>query len=313
MNRVIGAYIGEQEGPLFIAIAGMHGNEKAGIQAIETLLGMLEQEKQHNPDFIFSGQFVGLKGNLQALQQNERYIEKDLNRQFIPDNIKRIRHTPYRNLMNEELELKEFLDEIDQLINQYKPQKLVVLDLHTTSSDGGIFSVVTDELRSLQIAVQLHAPVITGMLNGLNGTTLHYFSNLDLPLEVVAVAFEAGQHEDPISVDRSISAMVNCMKSIGSVPRNVVESKHDDLLKNYARNLPKVVEFCYVHHIAPDDDFQMQPNYYNFQPVRKGDLLAKDKHGNILAKEDGLIVMPLYQSRGEDGFFIVKEQMSVTF
>lgn len=313
MNRIIGAYIGEQEGPLFLAIGGMHGNEKAGIKAIEILLEMLQQEEQINPNFIFSGQFVGLRGNLQALAQSERYIEKDLNRQFTPDNVKRIHQTPYSELTDEDLELKELLHIINQLIRQHQPKKLVLLDLHTTSSSGGIFSIVTDELRSLQIAVQLHAPVITGMLNGLNGTSLHYFSSLDLPLEVAAVAFEAGQHEDPLSIDRGISAMVNCLKSIGCVPRNVVESKHDDLLKNYARNLPKVVEFCYVHHIAPDDDFQMKPNYRNFQSVQKGEVLAKDKHGNILAKEDGLILMPLYQSRGEDGFFIVKEQMSVTF
>ncbi len=313
MNRIIGAYIGELEGPLFIAIGGMHGNEKAGVKAIETLLKMLQQEEQANPDFIFSGQFVGLRGNLQALAQGERYIQKDLNRQFTPDNINRVYHTPYTDLTYEDVELKQLLHTIEQLIQQHQPKRLVVLDLHTTSSSGGIFSVVTDELRSLQIAVQLHAPVITGMLNGLNGTSLHYFNSLALPLEVAAFAFEAGQHEDPLSVDRSIAAMVNCLKSIGCVPRNVVESKHDDLLKNYARNLPKVVEFCYVHPILPDDDFQMKPNYHNFQPVHKGEVLAKDKHGDILAQEDGLVLMPLYQSRGEDGFFIVKEQMSVTF
>ncbi len=313
MNRIIGAYIGELQGPLFVAIGGMHGNEKAGVKAIETLLKMLQQEEQVNPDFIFSGQFIGLRGNLQALARGERYIKKDLNRQFTPDNINRIYHTSYADLTYEDLELKELLHTIDQLIRQHQPKRLVVLDLHTTSSNGGIFSVVTDELRSLQIAVQLYAPVITGMLNGLNGTSLHYFNSLALPLEVAAFAFEAGQHEDPLSVDRSIAAIVNCLKSIGCVPRNVVESKHDDLLKNYARNLPKVVEFCYVHHILPDDDFQMKPNYHNFQPVQKGEVLAKDKHGDILAQEDGLILMPLYQSRGEDGFFIVKEQMSVTF
>jgi succinylglutamate desuccinylase len=50
----------------------------------------------------------------------------------------------------------------------------------------------------------------------------------------------------------------------------------------------------------------MQPDYKNFQAVEKGELLALDKHGEIRADEDGLILMPLYQKQGDDGFFLVR-------
>jgi len=38
--------------------------------------------------------------------------------------------------------------------------------------------------------------------------------------------------------------------------------------------------------------------------VRAGTLLARDKAGEIRAREDGIVVMPLYQGQGEDGFFL---------
>jgi hypothetical protein len=36
-------------------------------------------------------------------------------------------------------------------------------------------------------------------------------------------------------------------------------------------------------------------------------LLARDRHGDIRAPEAGLMLMPLYQSQGTDGFFLVRE------
>jgi succinylglutamate desuccinylase len=51
----------------------------------------------------------------------------------------------------------------------------------------------------------------------------------------------------------------------------------------------------------------MRPGYANFQPIRRGEHLADDASGPVLAPEDGLILMPLYQSLGTDGFFLVQE------
>ncbi|MFT6360775.1 MAG: succinylglutamate desuccinylase, partial [Saprospiraceae bacterium] len=38
----------------------------------------------------------------------------------------------------------------------------------------------------------------------------------------------------------------------------------------------------------------------------KGEILATDKNGNVVAKQDSLILMPLYQKQGDDGFFLIK-------
>jgi succinylglutamate desuccinylase len=215
------------------------------------------------------------------------------------------------------VELLALLDLIAHEIMVSKAKHVVLLDLHTTSASGGIFSVATDHPESVRIAVELHAPVITGMLRGIRGTTLHFFNAENLPLlypdgdvpsvQITSVAFEAGQHHDPLSVNRTIAAIINCMRTIGSVRTEDVENRHDDLLIAYSKDLPKITELVKVHAIAPADEFRMRPGYRNFQPVVQHEVLAEDRRGAIRSPEDGLILMPLYQPQGSEGFFLVRK------
>jgi len=307
MNRIIGRYIGEQKGPLFIVIGALHGNEMAGSNAIKQVIKLLEAEAVYNEDFIFNGQLIGFLGNIQAVKTRQRFIEKDMNRQWTPYQIQRVLQQNNAPLKGEDLEIKELFLSIQKEIDAYAPEMLIFLDLHTTSAAGGIFSIVSEELRSLQIAVQLHAPVITGMTGGLEGTTLHFFSQRVFDVPTTTLVFESGQHDDPKSVDRAVSAIINCLRAIGCVHHDVVEEKHDELLIEYARELPKVTELVYVHKIDKEDQFIMKKGYENFQEVSVGEILAYDKNGAIVCEEDAMILMPLYQSQGENGFFLIKE------
>jgi succinylglutamate desuccinylase len=306
-ERIIGNYTGQAHGPLLICLAGMHGNEPAGIHALEILFNLLEIEPESNPAFSFKGRFLGLRGNLRALQQGVRFIDKDLNRLWTPPIIQRVKASPLALLRSEELELRELLTIIEAEIEAYRPSRIVLLDLHTTTAFGGIFSIATDDPESVRIAVELHAPVVQGMLRGIQGTTLHYFTSENFDCPTVGICFESGQHDETLSTNRAIAAVINCMRTIGCVRGEDVENRHDALLIEYSKDLPKVLELVLCHTIREDDDFYMMPNYKNFQPVRQGEVLAYDRHGPIRAPEAGRILMPLYQKQGDDGFFIIRE------
>lgn len=305
-ERIIGSYQGQEKGPLLIGIGGMHGNEPAGVIALDRMLRMLKMEPLQNPEFKYRGRFVGMIGNVRAFNLKQRFINHDLNRHFKHDILNRIME--YGPELKEDLELLELTEAVKQEISLYQPEKVFILDLHTTSSRGGIFSIVTDDQESIQIAIDLHAPVILGMLQGIKGTSLHYFNAETLGIPTTAIVFESGQHEDPISVNRAIAAITNCMRSIGSVNPNHVENRHDKILIEYSSNLPKVSILFDRHEIVPGSAFKMMPNFKNFQKVSKGEVLAKDINGSIQASDDGRILMPLYQQQGEDGFFLVKEK-----
>jgi succinylglutamate desuccinylase len=312
-ERIIGRYTGQKKGPLLLCIGGIHGNEPAGVQALSILFKLLEIEPESNPGFHFCGRIVGLRGNLRAIKKNARYQERDLNRLITPENVKRVKQTPDARLRPEELELKELVNTIEAEVDDYQPERLVVLDLHTTTAFGGIFSIATDDPESVRIAVELHAPVITGMLNGIRGTTLHYFTREQFGRDCVCVVFESGQHEETLSVNRAIAAVINCMRTIGCVRAEDVENRHDALLIEYSKGLPKVLDLLYCHEITPDDHFRMMPGYRNFQYIEEGELLAHDKNGPIYAQQEGYILMPLYQPQGEDGFFIIQSLSKEVF
>lgn len=306
-ERIISKYTGQNPGPLLIVFGGMHGNEPAGIRAIEMMSKMLIVEPITNLDFKYNGAFLGLIGNLQAYQQKKRFIKQDLNRSFTKENLEIVENSTEEELEDELLEIKQILKIVRETIDEIKPEKVVVLDLHTTSSYGGIFTITTDDPESLRIAVELHAPVIKGMLNGIKGTTLHYFTNKNFNVDMTPVTFESGQHDETLSINRAIAAITNCMRTIGSVSPEHVENQHDKLLIEHSKNLPKVSELISKHSIKEGDNFSMHPNYKNFQRISSGEVIAHDDDGPIEAPEDALLLMPLYQSQGEDGFFLIKK------
>ncbi|MEM7104444.1 MAG: succinylglutamate desuccinylase/aspartoacylase family protein [Bacteroidota bacterium] len=305
-ERIIGKHIGEDPGPLLICLAGVHGNEPAGVKALESVFQMLKLEYKINPGFRFQGMLLGLRGNRRALKGGDRYMREDLNRLWTTENVEKVRNTPVENLEDEDLELRELVDVIYQTIDDYQPASIVLMDIHTTSAHGGIFTLVTDDPESHRIGIELHAPVITGMLAGLEGTTLHYFVAENFGIETTGICFEAGQHEEPNSVKNAIAAIINCMRSIECVSADDVENKHDELLIRHSQNLPKVAHLIDKHNLKRHDKFFMLPGYRNFQKVEKNEVLAFDKSGAIRASEDALILMPFYQRQGEDGFFLIK-------
>lgn len=305
-ERVIGRYTGVEKGPLMIAIAAMHGNEPAGVEALKLMFEMLKVEPDLNPQFQFRGRLLGLIGNTRAQKIGERFVVKDLNRQWTKENVARIKSSPIDQLDSEDLEIKEILELLAEEISTYQPERVVVLDLHTTTAYGGIFSIPSDEFESIRIALELHAPVVKGMLNGIRGSSLHFFNKENLGVDTVTVCFESGQHLEPLSIKRAIAAITNCMRTIGCVEAKHIENQHDSLLIEHSRNLPKLTELIEIHSIDPGDGFEMLPNFKNFQKIKKGESLAKDKNGIIYAPIDGLILMPLYQKRGGDGFFLIK-------
>lgn len=307
-DRIIGRYEGVSKGPLLICIGGMHGNESAGIRALELMLKMLEVEPITNESFAYKGRFLALKGNLNAIQQGVRYIDQDLNRSWTAEIIKKVTNADPTQLQNEEAELKDIHQTIIDEIDTYQPTELIFLDLHTTTATGGIFTIPYEDEISINISKNLYAPVVLGLLEGIHGTFLHYFNSTHFPNhKIAAICFESGQHNDPLSINRAIAAITNCMRAIGSVRREDVSHRHNYMLQTYSQGLPPISHLLHKHSIHPEDKFEMKPGFKNFDFVKEGTLLACDQNGDIVCPYDCRILMPLYQKQGNDGFFLIKD------
>lgn len=300
MERIIGRYGKYGAAKTFIIFAGVHGNEKAGIIALQELL-----DDYTTKQIPFDGAIIGIAGNLMALENNVRYVHKDLNRQWYLSKIKKLGALPF-GLLNtvEDIEQKQILELIQDVVSD-KGKTLMLIDLHTTSAKGGCFSITNNHPRSEELALSVPVPVINKMTEQISGTTLEYFEAINLP----GIAFEAGQHTEEISVHRMKAALhaIFCNTSCLSAEYNDLYQEEFEEMQNTFAHLPRNVDVIYRHPIHDHDEFVMNSGYTNFQEIKKGEELAKDKFGPIYSPHDGLILMPLYQKKGSDGFFIVKE------
>jgi succinylglutamate desuccinylase len=146
--------------------------------------------------------------------------------------------------------------------------------------------------------------IVLGLEEQIEGTLLEYINNLG----AVTMGFEAGQHEATTSIDHHEAVIWNATVATGNLRReDVTELDHLQSLLKLAGGGRRVVEVRHRRVISDADEFQMEPGFTNFQPVRRGQVLARDRMGEIRARETGLILLPLYQKLGDDGFFLGRE------
>ena len=78
------------------------------------------------------------------------------------------------------------------------------------------------------------------------------------------------------------------------------------LLRRRSRRLPRWLEIRYRHGVSSTDGFTMRAGFASFEPVAEGQILARDNAGEVHTPHGGLLLMPLYQRQGTDGFFIAR-------
>jgi succinylglutamate desuccinylase len=299
LRRRLGSYGGTVFGPLVICTGGMHGNEPASVTALQRVLQHLQQ---HRPPC--NGKFVALAGNVAALQRGQRYLQFDLNRMWSPARVRQLKAGTLGEIETvESREQHELLATFEAKLSGRFSQA-VFLDLHTTSSAGAPFGLISNTLTNRRFARALGTPVILGLEESIEGTLLNYINDLGH----AALGFEAGQHQSPVALKNHEAAIWVTLVTAGCLPAESVPDYRAQLciLRESSRGLPPVFEVRYRHAITVADEFEMEPGFVNFQEVESGTLLAQQRDSAVRASEHGWLFMPLYQAQGEDGFFLVR-------
>ena len=297
LKRIIGKY-GKQDGnPTMIWTGGIHGNEPAGITAIENVLRYLSAN-----NISINGEIIGIAGNLSALAQNKRFIHKDLNRVWTQSGYDE--ECPDSHTCIEFKEQQNILAEIDKVIKEAKG-KVYFMDLHTTGANSMPFACIGDNLRNRDFALNFPVPIILGLEEQLDGALLEYVNNTG----AITVGIEGGQHEDPNSEKFITTILYIALVNSGMLSKKIVEN-YDNLyyeITQCSKNIPNVLEVRHRHGVVDRDKFAMHEGYKNLQKIVKGQFLSVDHNKNIYAIEKGRILLPLYQALGDDGFFITRE------
>ena len=160
MDRIISEIEGQKGGPLLIYLGGVHGNEFPGIIALEKAFEEIKEK-----DYQFRGKALALRGNLAAIREGKRFIDKDLNRIWDMD----VDHEHAGQKDSEYLERLELQVMIQELLSEGYTSAYL-FDLHTTSAHTIPFIVTRDLPEFLPFIHQFDVPFITGLTGMLDGT-----------------------------------------------------------------------------------------------------------------------------------------------
>ncbi|MEO9569883.1 MAG: succinylglutamate desuccinylase/aspartoacylase family protein [Polaribacter sp.] len=296
VKRVIGNISGTKESPTVIAIGGIHGNERAGLNALSQVFNNIEKE-----NIPFKGNFYGIAGNINAILKNIRFKNVDLNRIWTKQEVQKL-----YNGYDLEVEYQEQYEIyiIIRDILKWEKGPFYFIDLHTTSADTQPFITISDSLNNRKFSSNFTIPTILGIEEFLDGPLLTYINEFGH----IALGFEAGQHDKKESVDNTVAFLWLALVAAKCVKKK--EIKNYSFYKKSLSFFNEQQEFYkidYKYTIKPLERFKMVDGYKNFQEIDKNELLAFSNGKEIYSSYKAKIFMPLYQQKGDDGFFIISK------
>jgi succinylglutamate desuccinylase len=295
--RLIGELRGAAPGPTLIVIGGVHGNEPAGIVAARAALGALVRDGM-------CGEVIALIGNLRASAVGRRCLTEDLNRMWTAERLAEARaasagdEPPGGDAVIELRELAELAAAIEQGIARARGP-VFLLDLHTTSAAGFPFAVVGHTAEHHRFAQAFPLPGIVGLQEALPGVLSGYFGHRGC----VTLAIEGGQHTTRAAADNLAAVIAIALEATGIIDEAPGAAAARAYLAGVRGALPHRIEVVIRHAVRPEHGFRMEPGFANLERVAAGTLLARDASGEIRAPFDGVVLLPLYQPEGDDGFF----------
>ena len=254
-NRVFHHIRGKKPGATLVFFAGIHGNEFAGVNALNAVLSEIDASD-------ISGEIIGVYGNIKALKENKRFIERDLNRVWTSKHLSDLKKEI--NPTNELLEQQDLYRFIEGLLSSTE-HPIYFIDLHTTSSQTLPFITINDAMINRKFSSCFGIPVVLGIEEYLEGPLLSYLNTLGY----VSLGFESGQHADPEAI-RNCEAFVFLALVFTDIlkrPKSSTIQYHKDILKEATKAINSTFEVVYKYHIKPEEDFKMLKGFISFQKL----------------------------------------------
>ena len=297
-RRLVARLRGASPGPTLIVIGGLHGNEPSGNAAMQRVAESLERARTP-----MRGDVTMVAGNLGALVRGVRFVDHDLNRGWSRERLAALRAAAPETLDAEDREQLALAEALEAALGAARGPAFL-LDLHATSAAGIPFALCRDSPEARRFAGAFPLTVVLGLIEALSGTLAGYLGD-----RCTAVVVEGGQNSAPATIRNHEAVLWLALAAAGIVVEPDVpsiEARRETLTRTRG-DLPPVLEVHHRHAIAAEDRFRMEPGFANIQRVDGNQLLAHDRAGEIRAPEPGFVLMPLYQTMGDDGFFLGRE------
>lgn len=259
---------GPQPGPVVAIFAGVHGNERAGVYALQQLIPDLKITKG-TVHFAFA--------NPPAIEANVRMVTKNLNRCFYAGND----GTDAEDIRAREL--MQVLDSCDAL-----------LDLHMFYDKKNKPFVICED-NAVDIAQRFDVDIISTNWTEVEpgGTDGYMYQNGKIGICVECGPLELSEEYTDFAI-QTVYQFLNFFDMTNKLVPVSVKKKR----------LVKAIRA--VNKTSPS--FVLTPGMYDFQKLTSGQVLATDGEDEFTAQSGECIIFPHYAARvGEEAYIIGQE------
>lgn len=264
--------LGVEAGPTSIILAGVHGDETAGVNAIAEILPTIS---------IHRGRVFWGIGNPRAVALGVRKTECDLNRMFKPDT----------QLSTDERSSYEYSRA--QVLKEYLHQADALLDLHTSTTPVSKTFLIAEPIAT---PITRHLPfplVVSGLDKVQAGGTDYYMNTLKKP----GICAECGYDKDLQAVPAARAVIQAFLVARGHVDGKIEEVSTQKHLK--------VTELYY----SKSDSFTLAREFADFETVVPGEVIGTDGEEIICANEADFILFAENQTKkGSEVFLLGVEE-----
>lgn len=260
---------GEKLGKTIAILAGVHGNEACGVKAFDKLIPELKIE---------SGKVFFIYANLEAIRQNKRSVEFNLNRCFLKEQSKEIEKTTEGRTVRE---IMPYLDEADAM-----------LDLHASMIRDSQPFVICDE-KQLPNAEIFDSEIASYNWDIFEpGSTDNYMNLQNKP----GFCFECGYLGDSNTQKIAENAIKNFLIYTGNISGDVQFKRNQRVLK---------IKDLYKNKKA---GFKKARYFPDFEKFEEKTLLGKEGDIEIYADEGNIVLFIKDQDKLNEECFLLAEE-----
>lgn len=259
---------GKKSGLTSIILAGVHGDEKCGIEAVERLLSTLNIEK---------GIVYICYGNPKAIDQNVRFTEANLNRMFKPDSlISDVEKTSYE--YSRAQVLKTYLDKAD-----------VLLDIHASYVPYSKPFIIC-ESNAYDLAKHLPFDLIVSGFDSVEPGGTDYYMN---SIGKIGICVECGYLGDEYATTIAEKSILTFLKAREHIPSDELEESEQSSVQMYE-----------LYH-TKTSSFELAKDFKDFDGLVADQLIGIDGEMEVRAKKDSIILFARNRNDvGEEAFLL---------
>lgn len=252
---MIKTYNSNKPGLNLVIMAGVHGDEKCGLEAFNIILQSFQP---------ISGRITFIIGNPKAVAVNRREFEANLNRMFRPD----------KSITDQEKEAYEYKRARELMPILANADAL--LDIHSSTTKQTVPFIICEK-QSYACVQYLPAKVVVSGIDALHPTGTDAFVNQSGGL---GICIECGNHDDAAATEVAILAIKNFLDYFGSIDKKL-------------KHIPAEKRFIQADWIYKNEGvFTLGREYREFEKIQKSEVIGFDGDKEIKAPYDGVILFP---------------------